>query len=347
MSLLVRPADQAEVMLEEIMAFKSEKLSRYYAASFLDHFGHGDLCVIVADPLRHDLEEFKCPTMALLERFRALPRKRLAKEGIAVRQRDHEKRYLSLLTAINDRRRAEIDLAFPRSVLKRHKDFSRPLLKRRTSSCTTVMSALYPYSLRRRSRSVSTCVFASSGAFLSASSISWITVINRPRTGFSRSFRLRYPGGSSWDNIFFSVSQCRSIDLAGLSLRQFAGQYPATHFAPKFHVRVHSLLPRGGVRFVTVIPLQVLLTLQRGESRVSSMVTPVGSVQVARSVEGQVPSIVNPRGEGAYGAAGGDLADCGVLTGNVQVARTVEGQALRFVQPRGEGTDGAAGSESC
>jgi hypothetical protein len=59
----------------------------------------------------------------------------------------------------------------------------------------------------------------------------------------------------------------QAVLLAGLTLRQFASQYAATHFAPQFHVRVHSRLPRGGVRLVAVVPLQALLTLPRVGSR--------------------------------------------------------------------------------
>lgn len=44
---------------------------------------------------------------------------------------------------------------------------------------------------------------------------------------------------------------------------QFAGQHPMTHFAPQFHILVHSQMPRRGVRLVTVIPSQALLTIPR------------------------------------------------------------------------------------
>jgi hypothetical protein len=55
--------------------------------------------------------------------------------------------------------------------------------------------------------------------------------------------------------------------LTSLPFRQFAGQYATPDFAPQFHVRVHSWLPRGGVQLMTVIPSQALLTLPRVVSR--------------------------------------------------------------------------------
>ena len=115
-------------MLEEIMALQPQELPREHAAPLLDHFRHGDLRVVVGDPLRHAAEELEGPAMALLKRLGAFPGKDLAEEGVAERQRHHEHRHLPLLPPIDDRRLAEIGLGFARPMHQRHEHFRRPPL---------------------------------------------------------------------------------------------------------------------------------------------------------------------------------------------------------------------------
>jgi hypothetical protein len=66
--------------------------------------------------------------VALLERLGALARKRLAEEGVAVRQRHHAEHHLDLTTTIDGLRLAEIELGLTRRMRQRHEDLRRGLL---------------------------------------------------------------------------------------------------------------------------------------------------------------------------------------------------------------------------
>jgi len=110
-------------MLEEVMALQSQELPRECPAPPLNHFRHGNLRVVVGDPLRYGTEKLKGSTMAFLEGLGAFAGKDLEEEGIAIRQRHHEHRCLSLLPAIDDRRLAKIDLGLASPVRQRHEDF--------------------------------------------------------------------------------------------------------------------------------------------------------------------------------------------------------------------------------
>ena len=75
------------------------------------------------NPVSYTHLELKCSTMAFLEGLGAFAGKDLEEEGIAIRQRHHEHRCLSLLPAIDDRRLAKIDLGLASPVRQRHEDF--------------------------------------------------------------------------------------------------------------------------------------------------------------------------------------------------------------------------------
>ena len=124
----VRTPNQAEMMREQIMTLQPEKLARERAATFLDHLGHGDLRVVVADPFRHAAKELERPAMAFLKRLAAFAGINLAEDRVAVRQRHHEHRYLPGLATIDDRGHAEINLSLARRMHKRHEDLGRSLL---------------------------------------------------------------------------------------------------------------------------------------------------------------------------------------------------------------------------
>ena len=102
MAFLHWPINHAEVMVKQVMALQPQELPREHATSLLNHFRHGNLRVVVADPLRHGLEELEGSAMALLKRLGAFTGKDLTEEGIAKRQRHHEHRHLSFLPAIDD-----------------------------------------------------------------------------------------------------------------------------------------------------------------------------------------------------------------------------------------------------
>ena len=258
----IRPADQAEVMLKQVMALQPQELPREHAAPLLNHLRHGDLRVVVADPLRHGAEELEGPTMALLKRLGAFPGKDLAEEGVAERQRHHEHRHLPLLPAIDDRRLAEIGLGFARPMRQRHEDFRRPPLPAAHLFLDDGSAAAIPLLAEPLQNPLGRVPLFLRGLLVGFENL----VDQRHERPQDRLFaRLLLPIAGRFlmlQNLLQRVPM-QAVLLAGLTLRQFAGQHPATHFAPQFHVRVHSRLPRGGVRLVAVIPLQALLTLPR------------------------------------------------------------------------------------
>lgn len=64
MSFLVRSADPAEVMLEQIVALQSEELPRRIDAALADDPSHRDAAVVVTDPPGNAAEELERPAMA-------------------------------------------------------------------------------------------------------------------------------------------------------------------------------------------------------------------------------------------------------------------------------------------
>src|SRR5208337_57743 len=105
-SLLVRPTNQTEVMLVEVMAFQLQKAGGQHAVSFFENLRHRNAAVVVADPFWHGIEKLECPTVTFLKGFGAFARKRLTEESITVRQRHDKKGDLPLSTTIDDRRLA-------------------------------------------------------------------------------------------------------------------------------------------------------------------------------------------------------------------------------------------------
>ena len=128
MALFVRTPDQAEVVVVEMVRLQSQELARRRLAASADDLRHGDLRVVVADPLGHAAEELERTDVALLERLGAFAGKRLAEEGVAVRQRHHAEHHLDLAATIDGLRLAEVELGFARRMRQRHEDFGRLLL---------------------------------------------------------------------------------------------------------------------------------------------------------------------------------------------------------------------------
>jgi len=138
-ALFVRASDLTEVVLVEMMRLQTEEFACRFFATAADDPGHGDLRVVVADPVGHAPEEFERTDVALLERLGAFTREGLAEEGVAVRQRHHAEHHLNLTATVDGPCLAEVELGFARRVRQRHEDFGRLLLERRISSRTTVI----------------------------------------------------------------------------------------------------------------------------------------------------------------------------------------------------------------
>ena len=115
-------------MSVKIVRLQSQELFRWLLATPADNPGDRDLRVVLADPLGDTTKELKRTNVALLERFGTFPGKRLAEEGVAVRQRHHAEHHLDLTTTIDGLRLAEIELGLARRMRQRHEDFGRLLL---------------------------------------------------------------------------------------------------------------------------------------------------------------------------------------------------------------------------
>ena len=111
-AFFVRTPDQAEVMLEQVVAFKPEKLAGYLALARAENLGHGNLAVVVADPSPRAAEELKCSTVAFLERLGTFTRERLNEKGVRIGQRHHEQSDLLAQAVQIDLGEAKIDLGF-------------------------------------------------------------------------------------------------------------------------------------------------------------------------------------------------------------------------------------------
>jgi len=84
-TLLVRATHKAEVVVVEIIRLQSQELPCRSLAASADNLRHGDLRVVVADPLRHAAEELERTDVARLERLGAFAGKRLTEKCVAVR----------------------------------------------------------------------------------------------------------------------------------------------------------------------------------------------------------------------------------------------------------------------
>jgi len=124
--LFIGPADQAEVVVELVMALQPQEFLRGCFTPAADNPGHGDLAVVVADPSRHVAEEGEGPTMARLERLGTFAWEDLAEDGVRVQQRHHEQGHLRRLPAAQDHRLALVHLGFGRRVAQRHEDLGLP-----------------------------------------------------------------------------------------------------------------------------------------------------------------------------------------------------------------------------
>ena len=117
--LLIGPADQAEVGLEQIMALQPEELARQLPATAAGDLGDRHAAVVVADADRHGAKELKRSSVTFLKGLRAFSGERLDEDGVRVRQRHHEQRHLGPLARQIDVGEAEVDLRFARWMRQR------------------------------------------------------------------------------------------------------------------------------------------------------------------------------------------------------------------------------------
>ena len=89
-TLFIGPANQAEMVVEQIVAQQVFEGGRQVPLPAADDFAHTDSGVVVGDPPRRRPEELKRPHVALQERLRAFGGKSHDEEGVRVRQ-DHDK----------------------------------------------------------------------------------------------------------------------------------------------------------------------------------------------------------------------------------------------------------------
>ena len=115
-------------MFVKIVRLQSQELFRSLLATPADNLGDRNLRVVVANPIRNTPKELKRANVPLLKRFGTFPWKRLAEEGVAVRQRHHTEHHLDLTATIDGFRLAEIKLGFARWMRERHEDFGRCLI---------------------------------------------------------------------------------------------------------------------------------------------------------------------------------------------------------------------------
>jgi hypothetical protein len=126
-ALLVRTTHETEMVIVKVVRLQSQEFSRRLFASLPNNLRHGDLRIIVADPLRHAAEELERANVACLEGLGAFTGKRLAEERVAVGQRHDAEHDLDLTTTIDGLRLAEVELGFTRRMRQRHEHFRRRL----------------------------------------------------------------------------------------------------------------------------------------------------------------------------------------------------------------------------
>jgi len=108
--LLVRPAHQAEVGLEEVVADEAEEGAGEPPLAAAGDLRDGDLEVVGADPPGHAAEEGEGPDVSLAERLGALAWEGAAEDRVGVGPRHDEHRHLGGPAVEDDRGRAEVDL---------------------------------------------------------------------------------------------------------------------------------------------------------------------------------------------------------------------------------------------
>jgi hypothetical protein len=127
-ALLITPRRPTEVVPEQVVALELAEAPRQAPApAATDDLRHRHLRVVIADPPRHTPEEREGLYMPLPERLRAFPLKGHHERGIAVGQRQHEKRHLPQNPVHLHQRLAKVHLRFPGRVDQRHKYFLLPL----------------------------------------------------------------------------------------------------------------------------------------------------------------------------------------------------------------------------
>jgi hypothetical protein len=120
--LLVGPADQAEVVLEPVVALEPEELGGELAVAGAGDLGHGDLGVVVADPARHPAEEGEGADVSLEERLGALAGEGRDEDRVGVRQRHDEHGDGGGLAVERDLGLAEVGLGLAGRVGQRDED---------------------------------------------------------------------------------------------------------------------------------------------------------------------------------------------------------------------------------
>src|SRR5277367_1717657 len=229
------------------MALQPQKLPSQLPLAPGENFDHGDRRVVVADPLRHTLEELERPAMPFQKGLRALPRKDLDEDRSRVRQRHHEQRDLGLLASQPDRRLAEVDLGLTRRMRQRQKDFLLRLLPgpdrvlhHRVAALVTVLVA---QPLEDPSGRVSLLLrrLPVVGEDLVNDRQKWLELALRPW--------LALPV-TRWLLVGQDLLQrvpTQTVLAACATTAQLAGQHLSANVSPKLHVGTHSsaFLSRG------------------------------------------------------------------------------------------------------
>jgi hypothetical protein len=120
--LLVGPAHQAEVGLEEVVALQAEERVGEPPLPAAGDLRHGDLQVVVADPPGDAAEEGEGAGVPLEERLGALAREGAAEERVGVRQGHDEDGHLGRPAVERDRGLAEVGLGLAGRVGQRDED---------------------------------------------------------------------------------------------------------------------------------------------------------------------------------------------------------------------------------
>ena len=122
--LLVGPLDQAEVVIEQVMALELEEAVGQPPLARADDLGDHHAAVVVGDPPRHPAEEREAADVALPEGLGALALERLDEQGVGVRQGHDEEGDLAEPAGDVGQGVAEVDLGLAGAMDQRDEDLA-------------------------------------------------------------------------------------------------------------------------------------------------------------------------------------------------------------------------------
>ena len=241
MSLLVRPAHQAEMALEQVVAQQPLELPGHFPLSTPDDLRHGGLRVVVGDPrLAHRRRKRKARRCPSRNDLRAFPREHLAVDRIRVRQTHHEQGDLSLLPPDLHVGKPEVHLGFTRGMRQRQEHLFptqspgtyRVLDDRVTTREAVLVTQPFPDPLGRVPL-LARCLLICLQNLLDDRQ-KRLDLRPGPRPSLAISWRLLMR-----QNLLQRLP-VQSVLLAGRTLAQLLRQNLPANFCPQFHVGVHS-----------------------------------------------------------------------------------------------------------